>query len=203
HLAQCRGDPPRQLCSKGRRAALDPDPGRTRRAAAGSRSDDPGALSCRARCRPGPPHRRICGAPKCYPSAPLAPNDALCRSKRVMSAFATRLRRAGRNGLASPRRLGRFCRYALVLIAFACLPARAQAQVETGRSAAFDHLGRGTVAFRTGDMAAAVQEWSEAIRLARLIAAPDLAAQALARRGEAYRTQGHLRDADVDLRAAL
>ena len=120
-----------------------------------------------------------------------------------MSAFATRLRRAGRNGLASPRRLGRFCRYALVLIAFACLPARAQAQVETGRSAAFDHLGRGTVAFRTGDMAAAVQEWSEAIRLARLIAAPDLAAQALARRGEAYRTQGHLRDADVDLRAAL
>src|SRR5205823_9698593 len=52
-------------------------------------------------------------------------------------------------------------------------------------------------------MAEAVREWSEAIRLARLMAAPDLAAQALARRGEAYRTQGHLRDADADLRAAL
>src|SRR5205085_10915217 len=71
------------------------------------------------------------------------------------------------------------------------------------RTVALDHLGRGTSAFRTGDMEAAVREWSEAVRVARLIAAPDLEAQALARRGEAYRTQGYLRDAGADLRAAL
>ena len=98
---------------------------------------------------------------------------------------------------------GRFCRYALLFIVFASLPPRAAAQVETSRVASLDHFGRGTAAFRTGDMAAAVQEWSEAIRLARLIPAPDLEVQALARRGEAYRTQGYLRDADADLRAAL
>ncbi len=84
----------------------------------------------------------------------------------------------------------------------ACLPARAQVQV-TNRGAALDHLGRGTAAFRAGDMAAAAQEWTEAIRLARLIAAPDLEAQALTRRGEVYRTQGYLRDAEADLRAAV
>src|SRR5713101_957622 len=92
---------------------------------------------------------------------------------------------------------------ALLLVVLACPPARVEAQVETGRVAALDHLGRGTAAFRTGDMEAAVREWSEAIRLARLIPAPDLEAQALARRGEAYRTQGFLRDAGADLRAAL
>jgi CHAT domain-containing protein len=105
--------------------------------------------------------------------------------------------------LQSREHRGRFCRYALLFIVLACLPAGAEAQVETGRGAALDHLGRGTAAFRTGDMAAAVQEWSEAIRLARLIPAPDLEVQALARRGEAYRTQGYLRNADADLRAAL
>jgi CHAT domain-containing protein len=97
----------------------------------------------------------------------------------------------------------RLCRYALLMIVLASLPVRADAQAEAGRGAALDHLGRGTAAFRTGDMAAAVREWSEAIRLARAVPAPDLEAQALARRGEAYRTQGYLRDADVDLRAAL
>jgi CHAT domain-containing protein len=97
----------------------------------------------------------------------------------------------------------RFCRYALLLVMIACLPPRAEAQAETSRGAALDHLGRGTVAFRAGDMAAAVQEWTEAIGLARLIPAPELEAQALTRRGEAYRTQGYLRNADADLRAAL
>jgi CHAT domain-containing protein len=97
----------------------------------------------------------------------------------------------------------RFCRYVLLIIMVACLPARAEAQAETSRGAALEHLGRGTAAFRAGDMAAAVQEWTEALRLARLIPALDLEAQALTRRGEVYRTQGYLRDADADLRAAL
>ena len=107
------------------------------------------------------------------------------------------------NRLQSHQRLRRLCLSALLFIVFAGLPAAVEAQVETGRVAALDHLGRGTAAFRTGDMERAVREWSEAIRLARLIPAPDLEAQALVRRGEAYRTQGYLRDAGTDLRAAL
>src|SRR5438094_1694417 len=98
------------------------------------------------------------------------------------------------NWSQSRERLGRFWLYALLFIVFAGSPAPVEAQ-ETGRVAALDHLGRGTNAFRTGDMERAVREWSEAIRLARLIPAPDLEAQALVRRGEAYRTQGYLRDA--------
>jgi len=35
----------------------------------------------------------------------------------------------------------RFCRYALLFTVFACLPVGAEAQVETGRGAALDHLG--------------------------------------------------------------
>jgi CHAT domain-containing protein len=97
----------------------------------------------------------------------------------------------------------RCARYALLFVMVAFLPAHAQVQAETNRAEALGHLGRGTTAFRAGDMAAAVQEWTEAIRLARLIAAPDLEAQALTRRGEVYRTQGYLRDAEADLRAAL
>jgi CHAT domain-containing protein len=97
----------------------------------------------------------------------------------------------------------RCARFALLFVMVAFLPAHAQVQAETNRAGALDHLGRGTTAFRAGDMAAAVQEWTEAIRLARLIAAPDLEAQALTRRGEVYRTQGYLRDAEADLRAAL
>jgi CHAT domain-containing protein len=97
----------------------------------------------------------------------------------------------------------RCCRYALLLVMVACLPARAQVQAETNRGAALDHLGRGTAAFRAGDMATAAQEWTETIRLARLTAASDLEAQALTRRGELYRTQGYLRDAEADLRAAV
>ena len=81
--------------------------------------------------------------------------------------------------------------------------ASAAAQVESGRAAALDYLGRGTAAFRAGDIVAATRDWSEAIRLCRLNAAPDLEAQALARRGEAYRIEGYFRDASSDLQAAL
>ena len=55
--------------------------------------------------------------------------------------------------------------------------ASAAAQVESGRAAALDYLGRGTAAFRAGDVIAATRDWSEAIRLCRLNAAPDLEAQ--------------------------
>src|SRR5689334_8938273 len=65
--------------------------------------------------------------------------------------------------------------------------APAAAQVETGRAAALDYIGRGTAAFRNGDIIAATRHWSEAIRLCRANGAADLEAQALARRGEAYR----------------
>jgi CHAT domain-containing protein len=77
-----------------------------------------------------------------------------------------------------------------------------EAQVEAGRSAALDYLGRGTAAFRAGDFVAATRHWSEAIRLCRASGAADLEAQALARRGEAYRIEGYFRDADTDLQAA-
>jgi len=91
---------------------------------------------------------------------------------------------------------------ALVAASFFCI-APAAAQVEAGRAAALDYLGRGTAAFRAGDIIAATHHWSEAIRLCRLNGAPDLEAQALARRGEAYRLEGYFRDASSDLQAAL
>ena len=78
-----------------------------------------------------------------------------------------------------------------------------EAQVEAGRETALDYLGRGTAAFRAGDIIAATRHWSEAIRLCRLSGAVDLEAQALARRGEAYRIEGYFRDANNDLQAAL
>src|SRR5580700_11566035 len=92
------------------------------------------------------------------------------------------------------------------LAAFAALTllgAPAAAQTGGERAAALDYLGRGTAAFRAGDIVAATRDWSEAIRLCRLNAAPDLEAQALARRGEAYRIEGYFRDASSDLQAAL
>ena len=95
----------------------------------------------------------------------------------------------------------RFC--AALLAAFLFCVAPAAAQVEVGRAAALDYLGRGTAAFRAGDIIAATHHWSEAIRLCRLNGASDLEAQALARRGEAYRVEGYLRDASGDLQAAL
>ena len=79
----------------------------------------------------------------------------------------------------------------------------AGAQLGTDRAAALDYIGRGTAAFRNGDFIAATRQWSEAIRLCRLNGASDLEAQALARRGEAYRVTGYFRDASSDLQAAL
>ena len=86
---------------------------------------------------------------------------------------------------------------ALFAGALSCI-APAAAEVEGGRAAALDYLGRGTAAFRAGDIVAATRDWSEAIRLCRLNTAPDLEAQALARRGEAYRIEGYFRDASSD-----
>jgi CHAT domain-containing protein/Tfp pilus assembly protein PilF len=79
----------------------------------------------------------------------------------------------------------------------------AVAQTDPGRSAALDYIGRGTAEFRAGDMVAATRDWSEAIRWCRASGAADLEAQALARRGEAYRVAGYFRDASNDLQAAL
>ena len=89
----------------------------------------------------------------------------------------------------------------LAVTAFLIAPAATRA--ETGREAALDYIGRGTAAFRSGDIIAATRQWSEAIRLCRLSGASDLEAQALARRGEAYRLEGYFRDANGDLQAAL
>ncbi len=79
----------------------------------------------------------------------------------------------------------------------------AAAQVPSERSAALDYLGRGTAAYRAGDIVAATRHWSDAIRLCRLSGDTDLEAQALARRGEAYRVEGYYRDASSDLQEAL
>ena len=90
---------------------------------------------------------------------------------------------------------------ALIAVTVACVTPAA-AQNETGRAAALDYLGRGTAAFRVGDIVSATRDWSEAIRMCRATGASDLEAQALACRGEAYRVAGYLRDANSDLQAA-
>jgi CHAT domain-containing protein len=90
----------------------------------------------------------------------------------------------------------------LILFA-ALLTTPAPAQTEPAKAAAIDYLGRGKAAFRVGDIAAATRDWSEAIRLCRLAGAADIEAEALTRRGEAYRMFGHLQDARYDLAAAL
>ncbi|HUC69682.1 MAG TPA: tetratricopeptide repeat protein, partial [Stellaceae bacterium] len=79
----------------------------------------------------------------------------------------------------------------------------ATSQGPADRAAALDYLGRGTAAFRAGDVVAATQHWSDAIRLCRQSGDTDLEAQALARRGEAYRLEGYYRDASADLQTAL
>src|SRR6516165_4351837 len=94
-------------------------------------------------------------------------------------------------------------RWLATLVTLALLTAPATAQDRGERSAALNNIGRGTAAFRTGDIVAATQHWSEAIRVCRQIGAPDIEAQALSRRGEAYRIEGYFRDADRDLRAAF
>src|SRR5690348_16975273 len=94
--------------------------------------------------------------------------------------------------------------FGVVLFAAAAgVIAPAAAEGDTGRAAALDYIGRGTAAFRNGDIIAATRQWSEAIRLCRLSGAADLEAQALARRGEAYRVEGYFRDAGSDLQEAL
>jgi CHAT domain-containing protein len=97
----------------------------------------------------------------------------------------------------------RFAGYALVLALVLAVAGAARGAPQADRAAALDHLGRGTAAFRGGDMIKASEEWSEAIRLAHQAAVPDIEAEALARRGEMYRTQGYLRNAFDDLKAAL
>jgi hypothetical protein len=86
--------------------------------------------------------------------------------------------------------MNRICFGIILFATLACSVFRAAAQIDSGRAAALDYLGRGTAAFRAGDMIAATRDWSEAIRWCRAAGAPDLEAQALARRGEAYRVAG-------------
>ena len=75
-------------------------------------------------------------------------------------------------------------------LAVACCAApAARAGVREDRKAALDLLGRGTAAFRVGDVAAATRHWTEAIRLCRVAGAPALEAEALARRGEHARAR--------------
>jgi CHAT domain-containing protein len=90
---------------------------------------------------------------------------------------------------------------ALAMLMLLGMPALAAPQ--DARSLALDSIGRGTAAFGNGDLVAATAHWSEAIRLCRQAGAADLEAQALARRGEAYRIEGYFRDATRDLDAAL
>ncbi len=100
-----------------------------------------------------------------------------------------------------PRRLLLLCATLALATAGALSPARTGPRED--RRAALELLGRGTDAFRVGDVVAATRHWTEAIRLCRIAGAPGLEAEALARRGEAYRVEGHLRDAAEDLTAAL
>lgn len=79
----------------------------------------------------------------------------------------------------------------------------AQAGSAADRQAALDLLGRGTTAFDAGDVLGATRHWTEAIRLCRLAGVPKLEAEALGRRGEAYRVEGQFNEATQDLTAAL
>jgi CHAT domain-containing protein/tetratricopeptide (TPR) repeat protein len=94
-----------------------------------------------------------------------------------------------------------FC--AALAAAFVFAVASASAQPRDDRALALDAIGQGTAAFRAGDLVAATTHWSDAIRMCRRTGDADLEAQALARRGEAYRVAGYYRDAGADLRAAL
>ena len=89
------------------------------------------------------------------------------------------------------------------VLALASLAAPAQAGPAEDRQAALQLLGRGAAAFDVGDVLAATRHWTDAIHLCRLAGAPRLEAEALARRGEAYRGEGQFREAAEDLTAAL
>jgi CHAT domain-containing protein len=90
---------------------------------------------------------------------------------------------------------------ALSTLALLAAPTAAQDRGERGT--ALDELGRGTAAFRAGDIVSATQHWSEAVRVCHQIGASDIEAQALSRRGEAYRLEGYFQDARSDLETAL
>jgi CHAT domain-containing protein len=89
----------------------------------------------------------------------------------------------------------------VLILAGAASPAWADPAED--RRAALQLLGRGTAAFDVGDVVAATRHWTDAIRLCRLAGAPQLEAEALARRGEAYRVEGQFREATNDLTDAL
>jgi CHAT domain-containing protein len=81
--------------------------------------------------------------------------------------------------------------------------AAARADPAEDRKAALDLIGRGTSALKTGDTAAATRYWTDAVRFCRSAGDQRLEADALARRGEAWRAEGHFREAADDLSAAL
>ena len=81
--------------------------------------------------------------------------------------------------------------------------APAQADPRKDRQAALDLIERGTAAFDAGASLDAERRWTEAIGLSARAGAPGLAAEALARRGEAYRIEGQFREAADDLTNAL
>jgi len=91
----------------------------------------------------------------------------------------------------------------LCAVALAGVGFSAQAGPQEDREAALELLGRGAAAFDVGDILGATRHWTEAIRLCRAAGAPQLEAEALARRGEAYRVDGQFREATEDLTAAL
>ncbi len=104
--------------------------------------------------------------------------------------------------------MNRLCQRLAIAACCALLVSQARAQGinlqgAADRTAALSFLARGAAAFEHGEMIAATAQWTEAIRLSRLAGAVDLEAQALVRRGEAYRVTGHLIDGAGDLRAGL
>ena len=94
-------------------------------------------------------------------------------------------------------------RWQVVFCAVFVTMASAQASPQGSRQAALDLLDRGATTFEAGDVSGATRQWTEAIRLSRVAAAPQLEAEALARRGEAYRVAGQFREAADDLTSAL
>ncbi len=94
-------------------------------------------------------------------------------------------------------------RFLLCTLALVGAASPARAGPAEDRQAALQLLGRGTAAFDVGDVVAATRHWTDAIRLCRLAGAPQLEAEALARRGEAYRVEGQFREATNDLTDAL
>ncbi len=89
------------------------------------------------------------------------------------------------------------------LFALPAVICSAQAGPREDRRTALELLGRGAAAFDVGDILGATRHWTDAIHFCRLADAPQLEAEALARRGEAYRVEGQFREAADDLTTAL